>query len=214
MFTGLVETIGVVERATGHSPRRLCIRSNIPVAEVDIGASVAVDGCCLTVVEKSGQTLELEAATETLSRTTLGGLRAGSRVHLERAMRLGDRLDGHLVSGHVDGLGVLRAREQRQSALYLGVQVPAEVARVTVPRGSITLAGVSLTVTEVQQDTLFVGLVPHTVAVTTLAELDRGASLNVEADIIGRYVEKMLSSRDHVQPRGLTAQWLKDRGFA
>ena len=214
MFTGLVEAVGTLVEVQGSSPRRLVIRSELPTSEVALGDSVAINGCCLTVVSKGSDTLAFEAATETLSVTTLGGLTAGRRVHLERALRVGDRLDGHLVAGHVDGIGVLRAREQRGSALYLGVEAPESVSRLTVDRGSITLDGVSLTVTEVRERVIWVGLIPHTLSWTALGELKIGDSLNLEADMIARYVAKLLAGTESPQASGLTVEYLKDKGFA
>lgn len=209
MFTGLVETLGTVVAATGDSPRRLTIASSIPPDAVQLGDSVAIDGCCLTVVARGATGLTFEAATETLARTTLGQLGVGTQVNLERALRVGDRLGGHLVAGHVDGLGIVMVREQRGSALYLGVEAPADVARLCAPRGSITIAGVSLTVTDVQQRTVFVGLIPHTLAVTTLNALTRGDAVNLEADLIARYVARLMPGSV-----GLTALDPQDKGLA
>ena len=193
MFTGLVETLGQVVAATGVSPRRLSIASDLPSAEVQLGDSIAVDGCCLTVVER-GSTLVFEAATETLQRTSLGTLAVGARVHLERAMRLSDRLGGHLVSGHIDGLGCLTGRQQRGSALYLTVSLPAPLLRLVAPQGSVTLAGVSLTVTAVMTGGFEVGLIPHTLQHTTLGALAVGQFVNVEADLLARYVARLLAT--------------------
>lgn len=209
MFTGLVETIGTVRTASGEQPRRLTIESSLPNA--DIGESIAIDGCCLTVVEISAQGLAFEAATETLKRTTLGRLSAGDRVNLERSLVVGDRLGGHIVTGHVDCIGIVRVREQRDSALTLGIEVPPEVARLTAARGSTTLAGVSLTVTEVTDEIISVGLIPHTLSATTLGERKLGDSINVEADLLARYVERLLQGSR--QEGSLTVEFLKDKGF-
>jgi riboflavin synthase len=212
MFTGLIEAVGTVSEAAGDSPRRLTLHSAIPTADVNIGDSIAVDGACLTVVHKTSDSLTFEAATETLKRTTTGELRAGDAVHLERSLRLADRLDGHLVMGHVDGIGVVRALEPRGSALYLRVAAPAEVVRLTVPRGSIAIAGCSLTVTDVEGDLISVGLIPHTLAATRFGRMRVGCRVNLEADLLARYVERLLSSS--TGSPSLTVEWLKDRGFA
>ncbi len=209
MFTGLIEQIGTVRAATGDNPRRLTIASALPAEAMKLGDSVAIDGACLTVVAKGSGELSVEAATETLARTTLGRLRPGDRVHLERALALGDRLDGHLVMGHVDGVGTIELREQRGGALYVGVEAPDEIARLTAPRGSIAIAGCSLTVTEVRERMIVVALIPHTLAKTRFAELHRGAEVNLEADLLARYVERLTQSRP-----SLTVEWLKDKGFA
>ena len=214
MFTGLVESVGIVRSAAGDSPRRLEIECNIPPAEVQLGDSIAIDGCCLTVVEIGQASFCFEAATETLKRTTIGKLKVGTTVNLERALRMGDRLGGHLVSGHIDGVGTVRVVEQRGSALYIGVELPEEVARITVSQGSITYAGVSLTVTHMEGSVAFVGLIPHTLEVTTLADYKVGSPMNVEGDIIGRYVEKLLGQRQAPTESNLTLDYLKEKGFA
>jgi riboflavin synthase len=193
MFTGLVEAVGTVTEALGDSPKRITIQS--PYEDVAIGASIAIDGCCLTVVEKGPKGLTFEAATETLERTTIGRLTEGSRVNLERSLKLGDRLDGHLVLGHVDGLGTVRERKQVGSAWYLAIEAPADLAPLIATRGSVTIAGVSLTVVDVQGAVFKVGLIPHTWQVTTLADYAVGAPINLEADVMARYVQRLLDTR-------------------
>jgi riboflavin synthase len=158
-----------------------------------LGDSVAIDGCCLTVVEIEPGHLSFEAASETLARTSLGVLAVGDAVHLERALCFGDRLGGHLVSGHIDAVGHVKHREMRGSALYLTIEAPNEVARLTASRGSITIAGVSLTVTDVVGNAVSVGLIPHTLTHTTLGALAVGDAVNLEADLIARYVERLLA---------------------
>ena len=217
MFTGLVEVVGTVASIKGTSPRHLGISSAIPASEVMIGDSVAIDGCCLTVTGRTGDVLTFDAAGETLTRTTIGKLGIRDRVNVERALRLGDRLGGHLVTGHVDGVGVLRERGQKGSALILGVEAPQSVAVLTATRGSITIAGVSLTVTDVQGRMLYVGLVPHTMDlnVTTLGSLGVGDEINLEADLMARYVARLMGYGAAVEGSPvLTEQFLKDKGFA
>lgn len=208
MFTGLVETMGTVAQRSGDTLRRLTVASALPPADIRVGDSIAIDGCCLTVVEKGLQGLTFEAATETLQRTTLGALQVGDNVNLERSLRLGDRLDGHLVAGHVDGVGTVRQREQKGSALYLGIEAPLEVSRLTAARGSITVAGVSLTVTGVEGHVFFIGLIPHTVQVTTLGAMQVGQRVNLEADLLARYVERLWQ----VQGPALTGSIPADKG--
>jgi riboflavin synthase len=214
MFTGLVEAQGTIAAVSGPAgdnppsatattvPRRLTIATGLGGQRaaggggaMRLGDSVAIDGCCLTVVACDPHQLSFEAATETLSRTTLGALAVGDSVNLERALCFGDRLGGHLVSGHIDGVGTVRLRQQRGSALYFDIEAPPEVARLTAARGSITVAGVSLTVTQVQGDTFSIGLIPHTLDHTTLGRLQAGMQVNLEADLVARYVERLLERR-------------------
>ena len=213
MFTGLIETVGIVRAVTDDSPRRLSIASAIPAVEVEIGDSIAIDGCCLTVVENAKDHLCFEAATETLARTTLADLRAGDRVNLERSLLAGGRLDGHLVMGHVDGIGVVQHKEQRQSAVYLGVAAPRQVALLTASRGSTAIAGVSLTVTDVRGEVIEVALIPHTLTHTTLTDLRVGSRVNVEADILARYVARLVGAPQIEAEPSLTEEYLKDKGF-
>lgn len=194
MFTGLVETVGTVHDAIGASPRRLTIEAELNVTEVAIGDSIAIDGCCLTVVAKQGRGLTFEAATETLKRTTLGELTAGSAVNLEQSLRVGERLGGHLVMGHVDGVGAVRSVEQRDSAWYIAIQAPTALAPFIASQGSITVAGVSLTVTDVRDDVFSVAIIPHTWQVTTLRALQPGSRVNLEVDVVARYVGRLLES--------------------
>ncbi len=220
MFTGLVETTGQLRSLQGRSPMRLTIESSIPTGEVAIGDSIAIDGCCLTVVAKDAECLSFEAATETLERTTLGRLRTGDRVNLERALRLNAHLGGHLVLGHVDGVGTVRVRERRGSAIYFGVEAPQEVLRLTAARGSIAIAGISLTVTDVDEKHLFVAVIPHTLDATIMGGFEIGTAVNLEADLLARYVERLLQTSadqawDPQRPAsGLTVDFLKDKGFA
>lgn len=195
MFTGLVETLGTLVAVTGTSPKRLTIASSLPMADIAIGDSIAIDGCCLTVVEKSSAGLSFEAATETLLRTTLGELKVGDTVNLERALLATARLGGHIVTGHVDCVAKVTHVDLRGSALYVGIELPADLARLVAARGSITVAGVSLTVTDVQNNTFFVGLIPHTLQVTTLGRVAIGGRMNIEVDLLARYVERLLATR-------------------
>lgn len=213
MFTGLIETLGSVRRLEGDSPRRITIASSIPEHEVAIGDSIAINGCCLTMVERQGQGLCFEAAAETLKRTTIGELRLGDKVNLERAMRLGDRLAGHLVSGHVDGVGQVQSRTIENGTLYLGIEAPTAIAPLIASQGSVAVAGVSLTVTQVRATMFWVALIAHTRHATTLDTLGSGARVNVEADLIARYVQRLQSCGKESSSASLTPEFLKDKGF-
>lgn len=197
MFTGLVEDVGIVERAErGEDAIVLAIRpSKIAVSELAIGESVCHDGACLTVTETSATTFSVLAGAETLARTSLGGVRVGSKINLERAMRVGDRLGGHWVTGHIDGTGELAARTDNGANLVLSIRAPRELLRYVVEKGSIALSGVSLTVNSVDATTFSVALIPHTVSHTNLGELAVGDRVNLEVDILAKHVEKLLVGR-------------------
>jgi riboflavin synthase len=187
VFTGLVREVG---RVVSFDGGRLRIESSLAAA---VGDSVSVDGCCLTVVDGDGQTLEFDAVPETLARTTLGRLDPGAGVNLEPALRAGEPLGGHYVQGHVDGVGRVRSLEPEGDGARLWVDPPAEVLRYCVEKGSIAVDGVSLTIAGLDDDGFAVALVPHTLAVTTLGTLEPGSEVNLEADVLAKYVEKLTS---------------------
>jgi riboflavin synthase len=194
MFTGLVEAQGiVVELAERPSARRLAIATELPVENLSLGASIAVDGVCLTVVERAAGRFTADLGPETLARTTLAALRLGDRVHLERPLAVGDALGGHLVAGHVDGVGTVAATRRRGEALEMEISAPADIAPFLVPKGSIAVDGVSLTVNTVEGDRFGVTLVPHTVAVTLLPQRAVGAAVNLEADMIAKHVARLVA---------------------
>lgn len=197
MFTGIVEGTGTVvaSRAKAGGTRRLVIAASFGLGRLPTGASIAVDGACLTVVSRTGRRFAADLGPETLAATTLGALRPGDRVHLERPLRVGDPLGGHLVSGHVDATGVVRAATRRGDALGLTVEVPASIAPYLAPKGSITIAGVSLTINAVTGRRFSVMLIPHTLAVTTLGERRAGDRVNIEADLIAKQIARLLTTR-------------------
>lgn len=194
MFTGLVEDLGTIARLDRRSDAMILgIRpGTMDPATLDLGESVAVNGVCLTVTERHPDRFVVLAGGETLRRTNLGSLRIQSQVNLERALRVGDRLGGHMVSGHVDAVGEITARRDLGANLDITVRAPAPVLRYVVEKGSITIDGISLTVNRVDDYSFAVALIPHTVAKTTLAGKQVGAPVNLEVDIIGKYVEKLL----------------------
>ena len=194
MFTGLVEDTGIVARADRRSDALvLAVRpKRIPLGELVVGESVCHDGACLTVTEVGRETFSVLAGAETLARTTLGGLRVGKRINLERALRVGDRLGGHWVTGHIDGTGELATRRDLGANLVLGFRATPAVLRYIVEKGSIAIAGVSLTVNAVDAETFSVAIIPHTKDETTLGELSIGDRVNLEVDILAKHVEKLL----------------------
>ncbi len=194
MFTGLIEDIGAVRRMDRKSDSVVLVISSkgIPTSELSLGESVAVNGVCLTVTHFNSDTFSVLAGGETLRRTTLGDLRVSSKVNLERAMQVGGRLGGHMVSGHVDGIGTIAAKRDLGANLEFTFRITKEIQRYVVEKGSITIDGISLTVNQVGDYSFAVALIPHTVDMTTLGEKNVGSRVNLEVDIIGKYVEKLL----------------------
>jgi riboflavin synthase len=193
MFTGLIQDVGrVVEVMHRARSSRIGIQTSLDLSDMTLGESVAVDGACYTVVEWSGQTFSVDVSPESLDRTTSGQLRRGHRVNLERALRLSDRLGGHLVLGHVDGVGQLRERRSEANAWHLRFSAPPAVARYLIPKGSVAVDGISLTVNECDDTSFSVTIIPHTADRTTLVDRSPGDSVNLEADVLGKYVAKLL----------------------
>ncbi len=207
MFTGIISDLGEVadvhEKHEGL--RRLTIACGYDPESIDIGASIACSGICLTVVERGRAgnrcSFAVDAAPETLRMTTAGSWQRGTRLNLERALRLGDELGGHMVSGHVDGIAEVLGRDDFLDSAGLTLRVPSEFARFIAPKGSVALDGVSLTVNAVSGDTFSVLIIPHTLKVTTLGSLQPGARLNLEVDQMARYAARLL---DHAQKHGVS----------
>ena len=225
MFTGLIEDIGRVESvvAAGQGARRLVIATRLAAEDLPVGASLAVDGICLTVVESAGDRVALVAAAETLARTTLGAFTDGQAVNLERPLRMGDRLGGHMVAGHIDGIGRVVALGQRGEALDVTIAAAPDLLRFVVEKGSIAIDGISLTVNAVDDLCFAVSLIPHTLTATTLGNKGIGATVNLEVDLVGKYIEKLVGPRLHVDgvvagerrsAGGVTLDKLKEHGFA
>ncbi|HZL89985.1 MAG TPA: riboflavin synthase [Pirellulaceae bacterium] len=197
MFTGLVEHVGAVIRLDPIGPGvRLTVRSALVTDKTQVGDSIAINGCCLTVTIVGGDELSFEAGSETLSRTNLGKLCVGSGVNLERSLKVGDRLGGHYVTGHIDALGTLDARRDEGEWSFFWFRVPRELTRQMASKGSIAVDGVSLTLVEVEAERFSVALIPHTLAVTTLEKLAVGGIVNIETDVLAKYVQRQLECRD------------------
>ena len=197
MFTGLIEKLAPVAAVVTEPPgKRLVIAVDEWAADAAIGESIAINGCCLTVVAIAGSCLEFEAGPETLSRTNLGRLKAGNNVNLERSLRVGDRMGGHFVTGHVDGLGTLHERHDNGPWSTFWFRMPPQLAPQMAAKGSIAVDGVSLTLVDVLPDRFSVALIPHTLATTTLGALQVGSLVNLETDLLAKYVGSQLRRED------------------
>jgi len=199
MFTGIVTALGTVRGVTplgGSADMRLMITAPwSDTASIPIGASIGCSGCCLTAVETGPDWFSADASAETLGRSTLGRWRPGTRVNLERSLRLGDELGGHLVSGHVDGVGEVVSAAPEHGSTRIVFRVPTDLARFIAAKGSIAVDGVSLTVNEVANDAFGVNIIPHTVAVTSFGSLRPGDAVNLEIDMLARYVARLAEFR-------------------
>lgn len=194
VFTGLVEVLGTIERVDEEGPgRRLTLTWPGLVEPLALGESIAVNGCCLTVVATEGERFVMQAGPETLLRTNLGGAGAGDRVNLERSLRAGDRLGGHFVQGHIDTTAVLRERRTEGEWEFLAFGIEPSWTSLMVPKGSIAVDGVSLTLVGVEPDGFSVMLIPHTLAMTTLGGVQVGGRVNIETDMIARHVAKLMT---------------------
>ena len=197
MFTGLVEELGILQSVRhGSASAQLNIAAGKVTQDIKIGDSIAVNGVCLTAVKFSSQGFTADVMAETLSKTNLGNLKPGDRVNLERALRLGDRLGGHMVSGHIDGVGTVAAKETLDIAILITINAPPEVLRYIIKKGSVAIDGTSLTVVDFTDNSFQVSLIPHTAKETTLGFKKPGDTVNLEGDIIGKYIERLLQTRE------------------
>jgi riboflavin synthase len=212
VFTGIVEEIGTLRGLrVGASSATLEVAATTVLEGTAVGDSILTDGVCLTVTRIGADGFVADVMPETVRRTTLGERRAGDRLNLERAMTLSSRLGGHLVSGHVDGVGTILGARRDENALVVELEAPEAVSRVSVAQGSVALDGVSLTIVAVEGDRLRVSLIPHTASVSTLSRLARGVRVNLEADLIAKYVHAFVAGRK--PGGGLTWEKLAEAGF-
>ena len=209
MFTGIVEGWGKVKRLMMKGADAILeIEAGINMAEVSIGDSIAVNGACLTVISLSQNSFQADVSAETLSRTTLNLLQAGHRVNLEKSLRVGGFVGGHFVLGHVDATGRILSQMQKSGSLILAVEMKEIIARYIVDKGSVALDGVSLTVNKLEKSRFYVNIIPHTAANTTLVMKKEADLVNIETDILGKYVEKLMQSS-----KGIDQDFLAKHGF-
>ncbi|MEW6772154.1 MAG: riboflavin synthase [Bacillota bacterium] len=211
MFTGIIEELGQVRGITRQAVSAgLQITADKVMEGLRVGDSIAVNGVCLTVTAFKDKSFQADVMAETLAKTNLGELKVGHRVNLERALRLGDRFGGHIVTGHVDGVGRILRKERQEIAQVFSIQAPPEVSFYLIKKGSVAVDGISLTVVESWEDGFTVSIIPHTAAVTTLGFKGPGDTVNLEADLIAKYVAKFLQA---AQPGRIDTSFLAEHGF-
>ena len=211
MFTGIVEGVGNVMMVEFRGQgRRLALSVPLSLTDMQLGDSINVNGACLTVVEISGEVIHVDLSSETLQRSTLSDIKEGNSVNLERALRLSDRLGGHIVTGHVDGIGTIAELHKQRDFLQIKIRVPQSVSKYVVQKGSIAVDGTSLTVNEIKGDVIELTLIPFTLEKTVLINKRVGDRVNLESDILGKYVEKMM---DRSSSEKVTLSFLREHGF-
>jgi len=214
MFTGIIEHVGRIESLQRNAEGgRLRIHAGALAASLAVSGSVAVNGCCLTVVERSGETFAADLSAETLRRTAFGELKSGARVNLERPLAAGKELGGHFVQGHVDGVGRVTRLAPEGPNWWLSVRVPADIERYLAMKGSIAVDGISLTVASIADSLIEAAIIPFTYANTNLQTLVLGDTVNIETDILAKYVERLLNSSRAPAPSKLTVARLVEEGF-
>jgi riboflavin synthase len=213
MFTGLIEDCGTLKSVVRTSTSAvITLNTALPTESLMKGDSVAVNGVCLTVVEKGAHSFSADVSPETFSCSTLELLRPGSRVNLERALRVGDRLGGHIVTGHVDAIGTLKQVTSVQNAILLEIEVSDACSRYLVEKGSVAVDGISLTINSVKVNSFDLSIIPHTLDKTTLKDLRPGSKVNIETDILGKYVERLMGKKPATES-SLTSELLAKHGF-
>ncbi|SCG84340.1 riboflavin synthase alpha chain [Proteiniborus sp. DW1] len=216
MFTGLVEEIGIVESVVKSTKSsRITIKARKVLKGIKLGDSICTNGVCLTVTSFDSNRFSVDVMAETIRRSNLGHFLPGDEVNLERALRLGDSLGGHIVSGHIDGMGTIENFQQEDNAVWITVATSPEILKYIVPKGSIAIDGVSLTVAYVDDFAFKVSIIPHTKDMTTLLSKKIGDKVNLECDMIGKYIEKLIEAKEQVVVnKGIDLKFLTEHGFA
>ncbi|MCT4607076.1 MAG: riboflavin synthase [Marinisporobacter sp.] len=215
MFTGLVEEIGIIESILkGSKSAKILIKATKVLEKVSLGDSIATNGVCLTVTSFTNDTFSVDVMAETMRKSNLNSLKPGDKVNLERALRLGDRLGGHLVSGHVDGIGTIKAFKKEDNAIWVSIKAPSSILKYIIQKGSIAIDGISLTVAYVDDEIFKVSIIPHTKDATTLLTKNIGTLVNLECDMIGKYVEKLLAFKENTPAQSnIDMNFLSKHGF-
>lgn len=216
MFTGLIEEIGKIQSIIkGEKSARITIKAEKVLQEVRLGDSISTNGVCLTVTEFTSNSFSVDVMAETMRRSNLHMLSSGDEVNLERALKLGDRLGGHLVSGHIDGMGTITKYENEDNAVWVTIETSKEILKYIVQKGSISIDGISLTVASVGETAFKVSIIPHTKDITTLLRKKAGEVVNLECDMVGKYIEKLLYSKEQASIKsGIDMNFLSENGFA
>lgn len=213
MFTGIVEEIGIIKQIKNNSlGLDIDIQANEIFSDLKIGDSVSVNGCCQTVTKISNNIFSIQAVSETVNLTNFKDLKINSEVNLERALTLNSRLGGHIVSGHIDGIGKVISIENRGNSIIFQIYAPENIMKYLIYKGSVTINGVSLTICELNQDNFKVSIIPHTFANTTFKDLKINSEVNLEPDILAKYIEKLLGKQDNAK-KEITLEFLQENGF-
>ena len=215
MFTGIIEEVGVLEElSTGNGFGLMEIKCNKVLEDTKIGDSIATNGVCLTVKEKSSSSFKAEVMGETLAKSNLGSLKVGDKLNLERALRLSDRLGGHIVSGHIDGVGKIVSIKEESNGTWFTIAAPKEVLKYIIYKGSIGIDGISLTVAEISNEVFKVSVIPHTLENTILIDKQINSRVNLECDLIGKYIEKFINIKHEIKKANdITIEFLTNNGF-
>jgi riboflavin synthase len=215
MFTGLIEEIGEVDKiAKSAKSAQITIKSKKVLEDIKLGDSISTNGVCLTVVKFDKNSFVVDVMPETMRRSNLKNIKSGSRVNLERAMQLGDRLGGHIVSGHVDGIGIIKSIDKEDNATWVSIETSLDIMKYMINKGSVTIDGISLTIAKVEDEVFKVSIIPTTKGETTLLDKHIGDELNVECDVVGKYIERfMIFNQEEASKSSIDINFLKENGF-
>lgn len=216
MFTGIIEGFGTIKSLSGSGEgKKMSIESDFELDDTRIGDSIAVNGACLTAVKLSGRIFEVDISPETMEKSTFKSAKPGDRVNLERALKVSGRLDGHIVSGHIDGIGIVSSVEERSNAIIITVSAPANIMKYVIEKGSVAVDGTSLTINSCGENFFSLAVIPHTKNLSTIGSKKVGSRVNLEADVVGKYIEKLITGKrpSSEKKAGLSIDFLKDNGF-